>query len=318
MSRVLVVGAGIAGLACAGELAAAGHHISVRERAATVGGRMASPSFNGRLVDSGASYFTAGDPAFVAQVQDWCARGLARRWTDRFPVLTAAGLSAPNPGPWRYASPGGLRSLLADLAASLPSDSLVTNAPVSAVEPGPTVDGEAADAVVLAMPDPQASRLLDARLTDVIAEVAPRQWDPVLALMGQYPGRAWPDFEGAFINDDPILSWVADDGARRGDGAPALVAHSTPAFAAGQLEAPDRAGPEMIAALDRLLGCGIPVEARVHRWTFARPSASRETNCFFGADRIGLAGDGWGSPRVETAWLSGRALGRRIAQELAG
>jgi renalase len=318
MGRVIVVGAGISGLACARELTDAGHRVSLRERSATVGGRMASPRFSGRLVDSGASYFTASESAFVELVDDWCARGLARRWTNSFPVLTAEGLSPPNAGPWRYATPGGLRSLVADLADGAPTIDIVLNSPVSVVEPGPTVDGTRADAVVLAMPDPQARRLLDDRLTDALAEVSTRRWEPVLALLAQYRERSWPEFEGAFINGDPTLSWVADDGRRRGDGAPVLVAHSTPAFAAGHLDEPDEAAPEMIGTLDRLLGCGNPSVSRVHRWMFARPSASRETAYYFGAERIGLAGDAWGSPRVETAWLSGRALGRRIAQELAG
>ncbi len=318
MGRVIVVGAGISGLACARELVVAGHRVSIYERSAVVGGRMASPRFNGRRVDSGASYFTAGESAFVSLVEDWCARGLARRWADGFPVLSADGLSTPNPGPWRYATPGGLRSLVADLADSLPGADLVLNSPVSLVGPGPTVDGKRADAVVLAMPDPQARRLLDDRLTAELAEVSQRRWEPVLALMAHFRLRTWPQLDGAFINDDPTLSWVADDGSRRGDGAPVLVAHSTPAFAAGHLDDPDAAGPDLLTSLDRLLGCGIPIASRVHRWTFARPAASRETSCYLGPEHIGLAGDGWGSPRVETAWLSGRDLGRRMAEELAG
>jgi renalase len=96
-----------------------------------------------------------------------------------------------------------------------------------------------------------------------------------------------------------------------------LVAHSTPEFAAGYLTRPAAAGPDMADALDKLLGCGRPRSVHIHRWSFARPAESRQQNHFFGAERIGLAGDGWGSPRVETAWLSGRALGRRIATELS-
>ncbi len=318
MSRVIVVGAGISGLSCARELVAAGHRVSIYERSAVVGGRMASPRFHGRRVDSGASYFTASESAFVSLVDDWCARGLARRWADGFPVLSVDGLSTPNPGPWRYATPGGLRSLVADLANSMPGADLVLNSPVSLVAPGPTVDGKRADAVVLAMPDPQARRLLDDRLTAVLAEVSQRRWEPVLALMAHYRLRTWPQFDGAFINDDPTLSWVADDGSRRGDGAPVLVAHSTPAFAAGHLDNPEVAAQDLLAGLERLLGSGSPLASRVHRWTFARPAASRDTSHYFGPERIGLAGDGWGSPRVETAWLSGRALGHRIVEELAG
>ncbi|HEX4017064.1 MAG TPA: FAD-dependent oxidoreductase [Frankiaceae bacterium] len=313
MARVIVVGAGIAGVTCAGELIRAGHDVEVRERAMAVGGRMAAPLIEGRRVDIGASYFTASDPDFVGQVQDWCARGLARRWTDRFPQLTDDGLKDLAPGPWRYATPGGLRSLVADLAPGATRLGQL----VARIEPGPAVDGDAADAVVLAMPDPQAERILAPGLPEVRSRVERRSWEPVIALAANFNGRLWEPFEGAFINDHPILKWVADDGRRRGDDAAVLVAHSTSPFAAGFLTQPSAAGPEMADALDRLLGCGRPRSVHIHRWSFARPADTRTESHFFGSERVGLAGDGWGSPRVETAWLSGRALGRRIAAGLS-
>ncbi len=316
MGKVVVVGAGIAGVTCARELIRAGHDVEIRERAAAVGGRMAAPHIEGRRVDIGASYFTASDPDFTRQVEDWCTRGLARRWTDRFPQLTDAGLSELAPGPWRYATPGGLRSLVADVAAE-PTASVRLGEPVSRIEPGPLVDGDPVDAVVLAMPDPQAERILGPGLPEVGSHVAQRPWEPVIVLAANFSRRDWEPFEGAFINNHPTLRWVADDGRRRGDDAAVLVAHSTSPFAAGFLTEPAAAGPDMAEALDLLLGCGRPSSVHIHRWSFAKPTETRHQTHFFGAERVGLAGDSWGAPRVETAWLSGRALGRRIAAELS-
>ncbi len=318
MAQVIVVGAGISGLACARELLAAGLSVAVRERAATVGGRMSSPQISGRPVDTGAAYFTARDPAFVHLADQWCERGLARRWTDRFSTLSPGGLGPPQEGSWRYATPGGLRSLVADLAATLPRDTtpVARNSPVSEVTPGPAADGTPADAVALAMPDPQARRILDPRLRETHRQVAGRRWEPALTLTARYPQRSWPDFGGAFVSGDPVLSWIADDGSRRGDGAPVLVAHSTAAFAASRLGDPATVAAEMTAHIDRLLGCGAPAATRTHRWSYARPAMPREERFFFSAEGVGLAGDGWGPPRIETAWLSGRALGRHIAQRL--
>ncbi len=317
MPRVIVVGAGIAGVACARELVSAGVTVSIRERAEHVGGRMTSPRIERRYVDLGASYFTASDPDFVALTDDWCARGLARRWSNQFVALSSAGLSPPKEGPWRYATPAGLRSLVADIANADPPLNPVLSSPVSVVEAGPSVDGEPADAVVLAMPDPQAKRILQTDLIELQRVIANRSWQPVLSLFAIYRHRAWEDFDGAFVNEHPTLSWIADDGARRGDGAPVLVAHSTPEFASRHLAAPQEATSTLVAAVDRLLHAGQPSLAKVHRFTYARPADSREEPYFFGSDRIGFAGDGWGKARVETAWLSGRDLGRRIAAELA-
>ena len=83
---VVVVGAGIAGVACARELRARGVDVRVLERAGHPGGRMASPALHGRPVDLGAAYLTARDPEFTRVVRGWAERGLARPWTDTFAV----------------------------------------------------------------------------------------------------------------------------------------------------------------------------------------------------------------------------------------
>ncbi|MET0741712.1 MAG: FAD-dependent oxidoreductase, partial [Candidatus Nanopelagicales bacterium] len=56
--RVVVVGAGISGIACARELADAGLPVQVCDRSDRIGGRMAVRTIEGRAVDVGASYFT--------------------------------------------------------------------------------------------------------------------------------------------------------------------------------------------------------------------------------------------------------------------
>ena len=48
-----------------------------------------------------------------------------------------------------------------------------------------------------------------------------------------------------------------------------------------------------------------------------RPVKAHEEPFHLGDALVGLCGDGWGSPRVETAWTSGRALGRALAERLA-
>ena len=78
---VIVVGAGISGVACAQALRTAGVSVRVLERAHTVGGRMASRRLRGRPVDLGAAYFTVTDPEFAELVARWRAVGLARPWT---------------------------------------------------------------------------------------------------------------------------------------------------------------------------------------------------------------------------------------------
>jgi predicted NAD/FAD-dependent oxidoreductase len=120
------------------------------------------------------------------------------------------------------------------------------------------------------------------------------------------------------VSDDDAISWIADDGRRRGDDAPVLVAHSTPELAAAHLSSPQDAAGPMLTALLRVLGIAEPPAAsHVHRWTFAKPAGTRKDRYFLGASGIGLCGDAWSEkPRVESAYLSGTALGEAISRRL--
>ena len=311
-SPVTVVGAGIAGVACARALADGGVAARVLDRGHRPGGRMASRTMRGgRVVDIGASYLTASaGSAFAGVVADWVDRGLARPWTDTFAVAGPGGVERTTTGPVRYAAPGGLRALVADLA--VPVD-VRREQTVEQVRQGPTVDGEAVAAAVLAMPDPQARRLLDPGTADRL--LGDRAWEPALAVVLGFDRRCWPaDLHGAFVHDDDAVAWIADDGDRRGDGAPVLVAHTTPALAAAHLADPDAAAPTVTEAVVRVLALDdAPAWTTVHRWTFARPAEARPEP--YGLlDGIGACGDGWSAPsRVEAAWTSGTALGRALA-----
>ncbi|PGH45617.1 hypothetical protein GA0070622_4597 [Micromonospora sediminicola] len=311
---VVVVGAGIAGVACATELVRAGVPVEVRERGRVTGGRMASRRFDGRPADLGAAYFTVDDPDFAAVVADWQAAGLVREWTDTLVAYGPRGREEVT-GPVRWAAPRGLRSLVEHLAAGLP---VTHDRLVMTVEPGPRVDGRAAEAVVLAMPGPQAALLLDPAFAEATRAVAAQRWASTLSAVLHFPSRRWPDFRGAFVNDHPVLSLVCDDGDRRGDGAPVLVAHTTAEFAAGHLLQPTAARPAVEQAVRDLLGLPEPATStHVHRWTYARPVRVAEGGTYhLDADGIGLAGDAFGRPRVQSAWRSGRDLGRALADRL--
>ncbi|WP_460607318.1 NAD(P)/FAD-dependent oxidoreductase [Jatrophihabitans fulvus] len=308
-ARVTVVGAGIAGAACAAALREHGLAVDVVERGRAPGGRMASPSVQGRRVDLGAAYLTVKDDGFRNVVDGWSRRGLVREWTDTFAVVGPDGRTSKT-GPVRYAAPGGLRSLVRDL---LPTGG-------TEVGSGREVDslGElGADAVVLAMPDPQAARLAPDAADWV-------EYEPVIAVAAAWGERHWGALDAAFVNDDPDLTLVADDGSRRGDGAPVLVAHTTADRARQHLDDPAAAVVPVLAALQRLLGTAEPPRwTHTHRWGLAKPVGTHGDDPFGLVEHdgrlLGLATDSWcpeGSPRVESAWLSGMRLGHAVADRL--
>ena len=311
---VVVVGAGIAGLACARALTEAGVAVRVLERGKVCGGRLATKRYNDRRTDIGAAYFTAQDEAFTSLVTTWQTQGLVREWTDTLTVLDPDGTHRTT-GPMRWAAPNGLRSLAENLAEGL---DITTDHAVEWIEPGPRVDGVNATAVVLAMPGPQALRILHPSLTNARTAVEAQHWLPTLAVTLTYPTRTWPDFNGTFVNDHPILQTVFDDGARRGDNAPVLVAHTTPTFTEHYVADPSVAAHEVEVAVRQVLDLtDKTTSTHVHRWTYASPTKPGTTPFHLDDQHIGIAGDAWGYPRTETAWLSGTALGNALATQLA-
>jgi renalase len=336
---VLVVGAGISGLACARVLADAGVPVRVLDRGRRVGGRMSGrrveTSVGTRVVDLGAAYFTVeGSGGFSEVVADWERRELARPCTDTFAKISGraaagGGLAGSSTGPVRWGTPGGLRSLLDDLVAPPGREPLdvVSGIDVEAVDgtlDGPVVDGRAAAAVVLAMPDPQAADLLPRMVATRLDVSARWNWRPCISVYAAWDQRWWPDFHGAFVNDSDLLVFLVDDGSRRGDGAPVLVAHAAPDVSSDHLDAPAAIVPAVLAELGPLLTSAAtpaPTWARAHRWSLAEPLRPH-ADAAFGWDegsRMGVCSDAWGGrPKVQTAWESGTAIGRDLAERFAG
>jgi renalase len=101
--KIAVIGAGIAGLACARTLLQAGHHVTVLEKAPNVGGRMATRHTDYGSFDHGVQYFTVRDTRFkkaLATVAPYC-----KPWTGKLvEILNAEGqvgkLSTPAQDRW--------------------------------------------------------------------------------------------------------------------------------------------------------------------------------------------------------------------------
>lgn len=317
---VLIVGAGLAGASCARRLAGRGVPVRVIDRAGEPGGRIASPQLNGRRVDIGASYFTVSDPGFERVVSRWQSSGLARAWTDTFDVFGPQGFLDHSKGPMRWTAAHGLQSLV---SAELGGIEVRVASEATALHDrdGLQVDAAPASAVVLAMPDPQAARLLPAvgplgRLRGSLNV----DFDPVIATVLGWPERNWPFTDGAFVNDDERISFVADDGARRGDRAPVLVVHSTASLARTHADDPEAALADVCSALREVFGIRQAASWRQsHRWETAKPAEAHAQLFGWHELGVGVAGDAWcpqGRPRMESAWLSGTALADHIADHI--
>lgn len=331
----LVIGGGISGIACARSMADHGLNAVVIDRGQALGGRMASrrlrssgTAWDGHVTDIGASYFTAEDPAFSGMVQELMSAGVVREWTNAFHVAEASSISSLTTGPMRYTATGGIRAVVEHLAASLDPARVVSAHAIEELivnDNGWLSAGQwSASGVALCMPGPQANRLMhpsNPAFGPTIQAASAVNWLPVIAVTAVFDEVTWDAFDGIFVNDDPTLSWIANDGSRRGTGAPVLVAHVTPDLAARHLDDPHQVSGPAVQVVRRLLDIPTePVWVEVQRWTYARPSGAAQAPCFLDdVLPLGLAGDAWaGGPRVEAAWLSGTALGAALAERLIG
>lgn len=129
LSTVLVIGAGIAGLAAAGHLRRAGHSVRVIEARSETGGRTRASTLFGPPVDLGASWLhgSQNHPLFdqaVASGLDWVATdydNFAAFYTDGQPVTTElAGMEAYESALHRLGRKAKAKHSIADRLSKLP------------------------------------------------------------------------------------------------------------------------------------------------------------------------------------------------------
>jgi renalase len=336
MSRtvnVVVVGAGVSGLACAREAAAAGHPVLVLDRARGVGGRCATHRLDGLAFDMGVSFLHGRDPAFLAALREVPGPKL-EGWPR---AIRGAGRpcqpEAFQAGEERLAFGDGVTAFPKHLARGL---SVRTQARVERLDlsrPCPRLvleGGEELEArhVVLALAPEQILRLLAGvpdlprPLASVVALLETSSSESSLSLCAAYPpGKPVPPWDAWYPEDSSILQFAAHESGKR-EAPPflGLVLQARPSWARRHIE--DPAWPEaLLSEAGRILGtwAASPAATHAHRWRFARTDLSSELSGpvlvqLPSGATVGICGDRFApGGGVEAAWISGRVLGRRLA-----
>ncbi|MCX9146382.1 NAD(P)/FAD-dependent oxidoreductase [Erythrobacter sp. WG] len=307
---ILIIGGGIAGLSAARALAPAGHRILVLDKGRGPGGRMATRrvEVGGATLrfDHGAQYLTARDPSFRAVVAAWERDGVAARWP-------AAGADTWVGTPGMNACVRAMADGL-DVRWGVRAERLRREGALWRVEAGEAVF--AAPTLLVAVPAEQAAVLLADAAPHFAARAASIRSATCWAVMASFAEVVpLPD---TFRSDTGPVSWAARNSAKPGRGGPeAWVIHASPDRSRALIDQPKEA---VAAALlgDFFAAAGIapaaPLHCEAHRWLYALPEARQgEGPLFDPALGIGIAGDWLHSPRVEGAWLSGRALAQATA-----
>ena len=313
-SDFLVIGAGMAGLACAAALVRSGARVTVLDKGRGPGGRMAARrvEIGGETVslDHGAQYFTARDPAFREVVAGWEQAGVAARWP-------AAGDEAWVGVPGMNAPIRAMAQGL-DVGWGLRAERIMRDGARWRVNTGAVAFS--ASRVLVAVPAEQAAVLL-ADAAPAFARLAGAvQSAPCWAVMAAF-AELLPITLDCFRSEAGPISWAARNSAKPGRaGGEAWVIHASPARSRALI---DRPGGEVAAILlaDFLSATGCPpvtpLHSDAHRWLYALPQppgseGSGKGARFDAALGLGIAGDWLHSPRIEGAWLSGRALAQMV------
>lgn len=334
-SRVVVVGAGVSGLACARALSAAGRDVLVLESAQGVGGRCATRRVGETPVDFGVAFLHGRDAAFLAAVRE--APGtVLEGWPEE---IHGTGMpcqpEAFAPGEQRLAFADGVSAFPQHLARGL---AIRTGARVVALEPagralvlrldgGERVESEA---VVLALAPEQVIDLL-ATLRDAPAAVRSAsavldmtRSHACLAVMATYPGDApRPVWDVSYPERSTIVQMISHESSkRRGSGALALVVQAHAAWSSQNLDEP--AWPDaLLRETARLIGdwAARPAVMEPHAWRFARGDVVGKLTsplwlALEGGAHLGVTGDRFGpGGGLQSAWVSGRRLAERILGE---
>ena len=310
--RVAVIGAGVAGIACARRLKDRGCHPVVFEKSRGLGGRLATRRLpDGVGFDHGAQYVTARGAGFGGFIRDAITAGVVERWSPAGGVDAVQGSD-----PWYVGTPtmSALVRPAADGIEIRLSTEIVGIARQGQDWRVKTASGPETEpfrAVVVTTPAPQASRLVAAvpRLAQSLAGVS---MAPCWALMVQLAGPVDPGFD-VLRSPNDTLAWVVRNDSKPGRTGPwqTWVAHAGVEWTRQHLEEDrDVVAGHLLDALLPLIG-GSRLEIRyagAHRWRYARTLQPLGAP-FMASDDGSLivAGDWCLGARVECAFDSGSA-----------
>jgi renalase len=322
--EVAVIGAGVAGLACASELARADVMVTVLERARGLGGRLATRRRGNLAFDHGAQFITARSRPFVRYVTVAQNAGAAAAWTPS--ILEDGHRNWDSPIEEWYVGAPGMSGIVRPLARGLTLETGTFVHELLRSDNGWELETDTGrrlgpfNAVVAAVPAPQALSLL-APHGRAFRHLISVQMAPCWALMAH--------FEDASHIESDVFRWTQGPlalAARQSSkpGRPAdrgsWVIHAAPRWSREHLEADaQEAAQLMLHAFATAVGNHLPAPAwlHAHRWRHAMVEQALGLPCLLDADiAAGACGDWCIAPRVEAAFESGRAMAHSVLSTL--
>ncbi len=323
---IVIVGAGMAGLAAANRLQDTGFPVLVLDKARGIGGRVATRRVGTGVADHGAQFFTAREPPFIRLVAGWLTRGVAQEWSRGF--ADPSGQIPPDGHP-RYRGTRGMTDIPKHLSSTL-AIRLKTRVAELRANPDRTWStrlhgGETINspAILLTPPLPQSLRLLEAGRVllpgSVSNELEAIAYDPCLALIAVLPSPSKVPQPGAVRFAQGPIAWIADNRIKGiSPRATTVTIHAGPELSRSLWDREDGQVAARLLELSQAWLGSEPVEVQVHRWRFSQPTSlhPHRTIVLTRPAPLAFAGDAFAGPRVEGAALSGLAAADGLAKVL--
>lgn len=342
--HIAVVGAGIAGIACARTLMQAGHQVTVFEKSQGAGGRMATRDSEFGGFDHGTQYFTVRDARFEKALAT--TPGLVRPWSaNTVRILDELGRvvasSLPSKEAHWVATPG-MNALVRQWAQPLAAaGKLVLETEVVRLEPdklhperwqlqteGPGAGNRVQsgfDAVVLAVPSSQAHALLlnSQQGKPLMAAIADVTVAPCWSLMLAFPQALQPTLShlgpqwNAARSTHHRIAWLARESSKPGRSPiERWTIQASPEWSERHLEDDtERVKAKLLKAFTEVTGIRAqPPHAVAHRWRYAQTiEPLGKSHAWDPKSRIGACGDWCLGHRVEDGFVSGLEMALAIA-----
>ena len=304
--RVVVVGAGIAGLIAAQSLSKSGHDVVVVDKGRSPGGRIATRRIDDATLDHGAQFFTVRDSLFESHVSEWIASGVVTEWCRGFDTSTQN-----NDGYPRYRGVRGMTDIAKHLAQGLDvrCNTLAFSIARGAtskwqlkIDDGSMID---ADAIIVTCPLPQAYALLVTADIELPESMLRTEYDRTICLLAVLNQSSAVTKPGGLQNPDETFSFIADNAIKGISSAVALTMHANPQFS---LEHWDTSADDvqrlLLERASPWIGDATVITSQIKKWRLATPLTIWPER-YWAKDMIVLAGDAFGGPKIEGAALSG-------------
>ena len=324
MTRIAVVGAGMAGLVVARRLAAYGD-VSVFEKSRGPGGRLSTRYAGEFEFDHGAQYFTARSDAFRTFLQPLLDTGDVATWQPtiaQFDGHQMTGQRHGNENEPRYVGTPRMNRIGKRIAEGLDLRLGSEIAGMRRDEEGWTLEFADAsrsgpyDWLILATPAPQTATLAHTH-PELVQFCTSRVMRGCFALMLGFEEPLDLEWQAAELRNSPI-GWIAVNNSKPDRGAPyTLVVHTANDWADAHIDDDrDHVVELILDACSTIVGSDVraATHCQLHRWRYANADSSTGAAYFLDRScRLAACGDWCIRGRVEEAFTSGDELANTLS-----